>query len=398
MLNAAMMGAVAFQKGLGVTHSLAHALSTVCDLHHGLANGICIPYAMAFNADVVPQRLAALGPAVGAQPASGAGFLSWLDELQRRHRHPGAPWPRWASARAAPAAGGDRRRRRLPPQQPQAGQREGLPRPVQRRPDRQPARGRVAAITAPRPSVGQAPPMTIEIGEVAALYRYPVKSMAGARADEVELGLKGVEGDRRLAFRRTQERGGFPWLSAGKLPELVLYTPLPAEGGQLPTRVRAPDGRVLDLHGEELAAEIGRLHGAQVQMMRIDAGTFDEASVSVVSEDTVAEVARASHTEVDVRRFRPNILLRLRRPGPYQEDAWVGGVLIFGDGPSVGVTMRDPRCSMLNLDPDSARATPEVLRAVVRANHNDAGVYGTVMRTGRLAVGQPVRLQHLDGR
>ena len=49
MLNAAMMGGVAFQKGLGVTHSLAHALSTVCDLHHGLANGICIPYAMAFN-------------------------------------------------------------------------------------------------------------------------------------------------------------------------------------------------------------------------------------------------------------------------------------------------------------------------------------------------------------
>jgi len=51
MLNAAMMGGVAFQKGLGVTHSLAHALSTVCDLHHGLANGIMIPYAMGFNHD-----------------------------------------------------------------------------------------------------------------------------------------------------------------------------------------------------------------------------------------------------------------------------------------------------------------------------------------------------------
>jgi alcohol dehydrogenase class IV len=82
MLMAAMMGAVAFQKGLGVTHSLAHALSTVCDLHHGLANGICIPYAMAFNADVVPQRLAALAQAVGAQPASGAGFLKWLVDLR----------------------------------------------------------------------------------------------------------------------------------------------------------------------------------------------------------------------------------------------------------------------------------------------------------------------------
>jgi alcohol dehydrogenase class IV len=82
MLNAAMMGGVAFQKGLGVTHSLAHALSTVCDLHHGLANGIMIPYAMTFNRDAVPQRLADLAAAVGAQPATAEGFVKWLVDLR----------------------------------------------------------------------------------------------------------------------------------------------------------------------------------------------------------------------------------------------------------------------------------------------------------------------------
>jgi alcohol dehydrogenase class IV len=82
MLNAAMMGGVAFQKGLGVTHSLAHALSTVCDLHHGLANGICIPYAMAFNQSAVPGKLGDLAQAVGAQPATAAGFLKWLNDLR----------------------------------------------------------------------------------------------------------------------------------------------------------------------------------------------------------------------------------------------------------------------------------------------------------------------------
>jgi len=82
MLNAAMMGAVAFQKGLGVTHSLAHALSTVCDLHHGLANGIMITYAMAFNRDAVPQRLADLAAAVGAEQATAEGFLKWLGDLR----------------------------------------------------------------------------------------------------------------------------------------------------------------------------------------------------------------------------------------------------------------------------------------------------------------------------
>lgn len=82
MLNASLMGAVAFQKGLGVTHSLAHALSTVCDLHHGLVNGICLPYAMSFNTDVAGERLADLAHAVGAEAESAEGFIAWLDELK----------------------------------------------------------------------------------------------------------------------------------------------------------------------------------------------------------------------------------------------------------------------------------------------------------------------------
>jgi alcohol dehydrogenase class IV len=84
MLNAALMGGVAFQKGLGVTHSLAHALSTVCDLHHGLANGIAIPYAMAFNRQVAAERLADLAQMVKAREASADGFIRWLEELKQK--------------------------------------------------------------------------------------------------------------------------------------------------------------------------------------------------------------------------------------------------------------------------------------------------------------------------
>ena len=59
--------------------------------------------------------------------------------------------------------------------------------------------------------------------------------------------------------------------------------------------------------------------------------------------------------------------------------------------------MRDLRCSMVNLDPDSAGSAPEVLKAVVRANRNNAGIYGAVIRPGRLAVGQTVRLRPAPG-
>jgi uncharacterized protein YcbX len=151
----------------------------------------------------------------------------------------------------------------------------------------------------------------------------------------------------------------------------------------------------LPVFGEDLAAEVGRRYGAPVQMMQLNHGIFDEGSVSVIAFDTVREIGRLAGLSLDVRRFRPNILVRLARPVPFQEDEWVGGVLSFGEGdhaPAISVTMRDTRCAMVNLDPDSASPAPEVLKAVVQANQNTAGVYGAVTRIGRLAVGQAIFL------
>lgn len=238
----------------------------------------------------------------------------------------------------------------------------------------------------------------MEIGHVEAIFRYPVKSMGGERLEAGELGWHGLEGDRRLAFRRLEDRGGFPWLSAGKLPDLIRFAPCrPDDGarGELPTHVRTPEGEEMEIFGGDLAAEVGRRHGSPVQMMQLNHGIFDEASLSVIAIDTMEEIGRLAGRSLDVRRFRPNVVVRLLRPGPFQEDGWVGGALSFGDGddaPAIAVTLRDVRCSMVCLDPDSASSAPEVMRAIVRANQSCAGIYGTVTRGGRLAVGQPIFL------
>ena len=77
----------------------------------------------------------------------------------------------------------------------------------------------------------------------------------------------------------------------------------------------------------------------------------------------------------------------------------MGRTLMFGEGNSgaapmaaIGITMRDERCVMVNLDPDTAERDSEVMKTVVRMNENYAGVYGTVVRTGELRVGQVVTL------
>jgi len=237
--------------------------------------------------------------------------------------------------------------------------------------------------------------MPIEIGHVEALFRYPVKSMAGEQLEDAQLGWHGLDGDRRMAFRRMDDRSGFPWLTAGKLPDLVRFTPLRPDHARedLPTHIRTPDGVEMPVFGEDLAAEVGRRHGAPVEMMQLKHGIFDEASVSVIASDTVREIGRLASRTLDMRRFRPNVVVHLLRAGPFQEDEWLGGALSFGerdDAPAITVTKRDVRCSMVNLDPDSASPSPEVLKAVVRANQNNAGIYGTVTRIGRLAVGQTI--------
>jgi uncharacterized protein YcbX len=239
----------------------------------------------------------------------------------------------------------------------------------------------------------------MEIGRIEGLFRYPVKSMGGEPLAAATLGWHGLEGDRRLAIRRLADRGGFPWLTAGRLPELILFTPRRdqhAEPDALPGHVVTPDGEALPVFGEALAAEIARRHGAPVELTHLKHGVFDDATISVIASETVAAISGFAGVGPDVRRFRPNVVIRLQDGQPFQEDAWVGRVLAFGDGedaPAVAITMRDIRCAMVNLDPDSAAADPAVMKAVVRANQNGAGVYATVTRAGRLTVGQAIHLR-----
>jgi hypothetical protein len=91
MMMASMMGAIAFQKGLGITHSFAHALSAVADLHHGLANGLMIEHALRFNLDAAPAKFRMMAETIGLADHTGEAFLRWLAELKQRIGIPRGP-------------------------------------------------------------------------------------------------------------------------------------------------------------------------------------------------------------------------------------------------------------------------------------------------------------------
>ena len=81
MLLASLMGAVAFQKGLGIVHSLAHPMSSLLDTHHGLANAVNLPYGMEFNYKGFENRFYKMGVALGLGSNSAAKVIPYLFEL-----------------------------------------------------------------------------------------------------------------------------------------------------------------------------------------------------------------------------------------------------------------------------------------------------------------------------
>ncbi|MEO0470024.1 MAG: iron-containing alcohol dehydrogenase [Bacteroidota bacterium] len=83
MMVASMMGATAFQKGLGVVHSLAHPLSTLLDMHHGLANAINLPYGMQFNYEGFEERFDRLAVVMGIPGGDGTKVADTLFDLNR---------------------------------------------------------------------------------------------------------------------------------------------------------------------------------------------------------------------------------------------------------------------------------------------------------------------------
>jgi uncharacterized protein YcbX len=220
--------------------------------------------------------------------------------------------------------------------------------------------------------------------------------MAGRSLESAGLGWYGLAGDRRFAFRRIDDRGGFPVLSASRYPELLLYQPHGLDestGEPLPTHVRTPDGRDLELAGEELAAAISERSGIRVELLRLRHGIFDEGAISVITTTTIAGIGHEAGLELDRRRFRANVVVETIDSPPFGEDAWVGRTMRFGDtkeGPALVITLPDERCMMINLSPDSAEQDARVMKTVVRLNGNTAGVYATPVACGRIALGDRV--------
>jgi uncharacterized protein YcbX len=235
------------------------------------------------------------------------------------------------------------------------------------------------------------------IATIARIFRYPVKSMQGQELDEAFVGRHGLAGDRRYAFVQAGSRSPFPWLTGRELSKLLLYRPeydQPFTDPQRepPVSVVAPDGARYDIFAPALRERLEREFGRPVFLLRDMKGQPDIAQVSLFNLELAAAIGAAAGCAVDPRRFRANLYLQPTGAG-YDETTLPGRTLTVGDNVRLAVTMLDPRCEMITLDPETAAREPAVLRTVANGYRNNAGLYAVVLRPGTVRRGDAVVLE-----
>jgi uncharacterized protein len=236
--------------------------------------------------------------------------------------------------------------------------------------------------------------MTRIVGHVAALNRFPVKSMAGEPLVLAELDWQGMEGDRQYAFVRTANGTRFPWLTARQVPALVLHKARFADPGVPKTSavlVETPDGAMVSLHDPLLLAHLEAAAGEPARLIQVARGIYDAMPISIVTTATHARVEAAHGSTLDPRRFRSNVIVESDVPAPELQ----GLRLAFGgseDGAIVQTADPIPRCVLTTIDPDTGAKEPRVLRTIAQQFGNAYGVYATPARPGLIRLGDPVRV------
>ena len=239
-------------------------------------------------------------------------------------------------------------------------------------------------------------PRSAVLGRVAALCRYPVKSMQAEPLSSAELFWTGLHGDRQYAFVKAANTSAFPWLTARDVPGLVLHRARyadPADPRRARVQVDAPDGTRFDLADPALAAGLAAAAGAPVRLMQVGRGAYDAMPVSVITTTTGDAVAQAHGTAVGLGRFRANIVIRPDDPAATDAD-WAGRTLLFGEDaapPGVRLDWAIPRCAMVAIDPGTAAKDAGILRTVVQRFGNRVGMYCAVQSPGTIRVGDRVR-------
>jgi MOSC domain-containing protein len=288
------------------------------------------------------------------------------------------------------------------------------------------------------------------VGTVAALWRFPVKSMLGEELDKVDVDEGGIVGDRAFALVDV-ETGKVASAKHPKVwPDLLrcrasFVEPLRVDEPSPPVRIELADGTWVMSDAPEVDAVLSRFFGREVRLARaapenftidqyhpdqehldpqghrdevtetklgnalfnevgmpspLPEGSFlDVFPVSVITTSALDHLGELQPgSTFDIRRFRMNVIVATPAEG-FVENSWIGGAIDVGELVKLAVPVPDPRCVMTTVAQEGLARDPQVLKALAQHNRLEfagaglypcAGVYAVVASSGTIGRGDTV--------
>ncbi len=240
------------------------------------------------------------------------------------------------------------------------------------------------------------------IGTLARLRRYPVKSMAGEDLQEARVTFAGLAGDRVYAFIDSRNQSDFPWMTGRQGHEMILFRPrfldAPPVADAIPgaekyaTEVTTPEGETFRVGDPRFTEYVEKRFARSLRLRFSESSMTDSRPISIFGLATVRALSEETGIDLDARRFRANFYVRWESDRPFFEDELLGRELQVGETVALQIVKKDARCVMINLDPETAAASPVVFEKVARGHQGLAGVYGAILRAGIVRVNDPIHL------
>ncbi len=266
-------------------------------------------------------------------------------------------------------------------------------------------------------------------GTIAALFRYPVKSMRGEELDSSEVTDRGLLGDRAYALVNVETGKVVSAKNPRKWSNLLDFTsrfvePPHRPDAMPPARITTPDGASLDTDDPDFDGQLSELLGRSVRLsssageapriegywpdydwleapdktfeVKLPPGTFFDAAVVHLLTTTTLDSLRASRPQsrFELPRFRPNIVIALSDDSEgFPENDWAGRTLRLGDEVRLAISGPCPRCVMTTVSQGDLPKDPDVLRTVVQRNAGNVGVLASVIRGGTVHRGDALTIE-----
>ena len=238
------------------------------------------------------------------------------------------------------------------------------------------------------------------IGQLNALRRYPVKSMAGEDLDEARVSFSGLIGDRVFAFIDNENLSDFPWMTGRQGHQLILFRPRfldpPSiaeenpEAERYATEVTTPEGEKFRMGDPQFTQYVEKRFDRSLRLRFSERSQTDARPISIFGLGTVGALSEETGINLDTRRFRANFYVRWDDGRPFYEDELIVRELQIGDTVTLQVVKRNERCVMINLDPETAAPSHGILKTVALRHEGCAGVYAAVLREGLVRMHNPV--------